>query len=67
MEIVADRMSEIRGSFAFRRTPEFVVLPDDSAGNHSFLETTRAELRRRFAEGRVPVTERKVSRVIIAF
>ncbi len=67
MEIVAGRMGDLRGSFAFRRKPEFIVLPDNSAGNHSFLETTRAELRRRFADGRLPATERKVSRVIIAF
>lgn len=67
MDIVASRMGELRGSFAFRRKPEFVILPSDSASNHTFLETERSELNRRFADSRPPVTERKVSRVIIAF
>ncbi|MEP9370906.1 hypothetical protein [Mesorhizobium sp. KR1-2] len=67
MDIVASRMGELRGSFAFRRKPEFVILSDDSASNHTSLETERTELNRRFADGRHPVSERKISRVIIAF
>lgn len=64
MDIVASRMGELRGSFSFRRKPEFVILPDAPASSPVFMESKRAELNRRDA---ATFDERKVSRVIIAF
>jgi hypothetical protein len=58
MDIVASRMGELRGGFSFRRKPQFVILPVDSASSHTFLETARTELNRRFVESRLPPSAR---------
>lgn len=64
MDIVAARIGDIRGGFAYGMKPAFVNLQPGNGRRAIFLESARAELMRSFADVLAPATERTVSRVI---
>jgi len=65
MDIVASKMGDLRGGFAYNAEPAFVILPDMApTGSIKRTFVTYAAPAPRWAGGLTPAVERKVARIV---